>query len=81
MLSYEVFMALSLMGVVMLAGSFNLRAIVNAQQGICGSASPNSSAWSCSQWPGIAETHRVPFDLPEAESELVAGIPFGVFRA
>jgi NADH-quinone oxidoreductase subunit H len=85
MLSYEVFMGLSLMGVVMLAGSFNLRDIVEAQR----------EMWFC--FPqvlglliflvaGLAETHRLPFDLPEAESELVAGyhseysgMKFGMF--
>jgi NADH-quinone oxidoreductase subunit H len=85
MLSYEVFMGLSLMGVVILAGSFSLRDIVEAQ----------SNLWFC--FPqflglvifiiaGLAETHRLPFDLPEAESELVAGyhseysgIKFGMF--
>lgn len=85
MLSYEVFMGLSLMGVVLLAGSFNLADIVYAQQGL----------WFCVwQFPGlvvfviagIAHTHRLPFDLPEAESELVAGyhseysgMKFGMF--
>jgi NADH-quinone oxidoreductase subunit H len=85
MLTYEVFMGLSLMGVVMLAGSFNLRDIVEAQRGL----------WFCiPQFPGlvlfviagVAETHRLPFDLPEAESELVAGfhaeysgMKFGMF--
>jgi NADH-quinone oxidoreductase subunit H len=85
MLSYEVFMGLSLMGVVMLAGSFNLREIVEAQRGL----------WFCIPQflglvvflvAGIAETHRLPFDLPEAESELVAGyhseysgMKFGMF--
>ncbi|MGO8705697.1 MAG: NADH-quinone oxidoreductase subunit NuoH [Candidatus Brocadiia bacterium] len=72
MLSYEVFMGLSLMGVVTLAGSFNLSHIVNAQQRL----------WYCvPQLPGLviffiaglAEAHRLPFDLPEAEAELVAG--------
>jgi NADH-quinone oxidoreductase subunit H len=72
MLSYEVFMGLSLMGVVVLAGSFNLSEIVNAQRKL----------WFCiPQLPGLviffiaglAESHRLPFDLPEAESELVAG--------
>jgi NADH-quinone oxidoreductase subunit H len=85
MISYEVFMGLSLMGVVMLAGSFDLRDIVEAQRGL----------WFC--FPqffgmiifliaGIAETRRLPFDLPEAESELVAGfhseysgMKFGMF--
>jgi NADH-quinone oxidoreductase subunit H len=85
MLSYEVFMGLSLMGVVMLAGSFNLRVIVEAQRAM----------WFVVWQPigfiifliaGIAETHRLPFDLPEAESELVAGfhseysgMKFGMF--
>ena len=85
MLSYEVFMGLSLMGVVILAGSFNLSKIVEAQKNL----------WFCiPQFPGlvifviagIAETHRLPFDLPEAESELIAGfhseysgMKFGLF--
>jgi NADH-quinone oxidoreductase subunit H len=85
MLSYEVFMGLSLMGVVMLAGSFSLRDIVEAQ----------SKLWFCVPQflglvifiiAGLAEAHRLPFDLPEAESELVAGyhseysgIKFGMF--
>jgi NADH-quinone oxidoreductase subunit H len=85
MLSYEVFMGLSLMGVVMLSGSFNLFEIVEAQRGM----------WFCIPQflglvifliAGIAETHRLPFDLPEAESELVAGfhseysgMKFGMF--
>jgi len=85
MLSYEVFMGLSLMGVVMLAGSFSLRAIVEAQKGL----------WFCvPQFPGLviffvaglAEARRIPFDLPEAETELVAGyhteysgMKFGMF--
>jgi len=72
MVSYEVFMGLSLMGVVMIAGSFSLRDIVNAQKQI----------WFCiPQFLGLvvfliaalAETRRLPFDLPEAENELVAG--------
>jgi NADH-quinone oxidoreductase subunit H len=85
MLSYEVFMGLSLAGVVMMAGSFRLSAIVEAQQGL----------WFCIPQvlglviffiAGLAETHRLPFDLPEAESELVAGyhseysgMKFGMF--
>jgi NADH-quinone oxidoreductase subunit H len=85
MLSYEVFMGLSLMGVVLLAGSFSLRDIVAAQQHL----------WFCLPQllglliflvAGIAETRRLPFDLPEAESELVAGfhaeysgMKFGMF--
>ncbi len=70
--SYEVFMGLSVMGVVLLTGSFNLREIVLAQAG----------GWLIqSQFigffiflvAGIAESHRLPFDLPEAETELTAG--------
>lgn len=85
MLSYEVFLGLSLMGVVLLAGSFNLSDIVMAQRDM----------WFCiPQLPGLvifmiagfAESHRLPFDLPESESELVAGfhteysgMKFGLF--
>lgn len=85
LLSYEVFMGLSLMGSVALAGSFNLSDIVEAQR---------------DQWfivpqflgfvgffiAGLAEAHRAPFDMPEAEAELVAGyhaeysgMKFGMF--
>ncbi len=72
MVSYEVFMGLSLMGVVMLAGSFSTRVIVEAQRDL----------WFCIPQflglvtftiAGIAESHRLPFDLPEAEHELTAG--------
>ncbi len=85
MLAYEVFMGLSLMGVVMLAGSFRLSQIVEAQRGL----------WFCIPQvfgliafliAGLAEAHRLPFDLPESESELVAGfhseysgMKFGMF--
>lgn len=85
MIAYEVFMGLSLMGVVMLTGSFNLGEIVAAQKNM----------WFIVTQPlgfiiffiaGIAETHRLPFDIPEAESELIAGyhaeysgMKFGMF--
>lgn len=85
MLSYEVFMGLSLMGVVMLAGSFDLRAIVEAQRGLW-FAVPQILGLVTFAIAGIAETHRLPFDLPEAETELVAGfhteysgMKFGLF--
>ncbi|HYA31953.1 MAG TPA: NADH-quinone oxidoreductase subunit NuoH [Thermodesulfovibrionales bacterium] len=85
MLSYEVFMGLSLMGVVMLAGSFNLEDIVNAQRGMW-FCIPQLLGFIIFFIAGIAETHRLPFDLPEAESELVAGfhseysgMKFGMF--
>lgn len=84
-LSYEVFMGLSLMGVVMLAGSFDLREIVAAQQGLW-FAGPQVLGLAVFSIAGLAETHRLPFDLPEAESELVAGyhaeyssMKFGMF--
>jgi NADH-quinone oxidoreductase subunit H len=85
MLSYEVFMGLSLMGVVLLAGSFSLSDIVEAQRGL----------WFCIPQflglfifivAGFAETRRIPFDLPEAEAELVdgfhteySGMKFGMY--
>ncbi len=85
MLSYEVFMGLSLMGVVMLAGSFNLREIVEAQRHVW-FVVPQFVGFVVFFIAGIAETHRLPFDLPEAESELVAGyhseysgMKFGMF--
>ena len=85
MISYEVFMGLSLMGVVMLAGSFNLREIVEAQKGLWFCV-PQFFGFVVFLIAGLAETHRLPFDLPEAESELVAGyhseysgLKFGMF--
>jgi NADH-quinone oxidoreductase subunit H len=84
-ISYEVFMGLSVMGVVMLSGSLNLREIVEAQK-------DGWFVWR--QFLGffaftvaaVAESHRGPFDLPEAEHELVAGfhteysgMKFGMF--
>jgi len=81
MISYEVPLVMSLVGVVLLAGSLNLREIVAAQEDI----------WFIFLQPvgfivffiaAIAELNRVPFDLPEAESELVAGfhVEYSGFR-
>ncbi len=85
MLSYEVFMGLSLMGVVMQAGTFDLARIVEAQSGFW-FVVPQFLGFVVFFIAGIAETHRLPFDLPEAESELVAGyhseysgMKFGMF--
>ena len=72
MISYEVFMGLSLMGVVMTAGSFNLGAIVEAQRGLWFCV-PQFVGFVIFLIAGLAETRRMPFDLPEAENELVAG--------
>lgn len=85
MLSYEVFMGLSVAGVVMLAGSFNLREIVEAQRDGW-YIFPQILGFVVFMIAGIAETRRLPFDLPEAEAELVAGfhteysgLKFGLF--
>jgi NADH-quinone oxidoreductase subunit H len=85
MLSYEVFMGLSLMGVVLMAGSFNISDIVNAQKDLWFCV-PQFFGFVIFFVAGIAETHRLPFDLPEAENELVAGyhseysgMKFGMF--
>jgi NADH-quinone oxidoreductase subunit H len=85
MLTYEVFMGLSLMGVVMMTDSFNLSAIVEAQHKVW-FVFPQFVGFVVFLLAGIAETHRLPFDIPEAESELVAGyhseysgMKFGMF--
>lgn len=85
MLSYEVFMGLSLMGVVALTGSFSLSDIVSAQQRIW-FVIPQFLGFVVFVVAGIAETRRLPFDLPESDSELLAGfhteysgMKFGMF--
>jgi len=74
MVSYEVALGFSIIGVLMLAGTLSLVNIVEAQR--------NAGVWYVFLQPigfilfficGVAETNRAPFDLPEAESELVAG--------
>ncbi|MBT5331546.1 MAG: NADH-quinone oxidoreductase subunit NuoH [Porticoccaceae bacterium] len=72
MVSYEVFMGLSLMGVVMLAGTFDLRQVVLSQQDGW-YIFPQFIGAFIFLIAGIAESHRTPFDLPEAEHELTAG--------
>ncbi|HYW82260.1 MAG TPA: NADH-quinone oxidoreductase subunit NuoH [Spirochaetia bacterium] len=72
MVSYEVFMGLSLMGVVLMAGSFSMQDIVTAQKGLW-NVVPQFVGFVVFFVAGLAETRRIPFDLPEAESELVAG--------
>ncbi|MGA2631716.1 MAG: NADH-quinone oxidoreductase subunit NuoH [Terriglobia bacterium] len=72
MISYELALGLAVVGVVLVSGSLSLREIVNQQHGL----------WNIIRQPvgfllyftaAIAETNRTPFDLPEAESELVGG--------
>ncbi len=72
MISYELSLGLAIVSVVLIAGSLSLREIVEQQQGM----------WNIVRQPlgfllyftaAIAETNRTPFDLPEAESELVGG--------
>ena len=72
MVSYEVFMGLALMGVVVQAGSFSLRDIVEAQDGLW-FCIPQFVGFVVFVVAGLAETRRIPFDLPEADNELVAG--------
>lgn len=71
-LSYEVFMGLALMGVVAMTGSFNMRDIVNAQEGLWFIV-PQFFGFCTFLVAGIAVTHRHPFDQPEAEQELADG--------
>lgn len=72
MVTYEVFMGLSLMGVIIHVGSFSLVDIVNAQEDLW-FVVPQFLGFVIFMIAGIAETHRLPFDLPEAEHELTAG--------
>src|SRR5438552_5863185 len=79
MISYELALGLSLVGVLILSGTFSLRSIVDSQSG--------TWFWHIPKWyifpqliaffiylmAAYAETNRIPFDLPEAETELVAG--------
>jgi len=85
MLSYEVFMGLALVGVVIIAGSFRLTDIVEAQRQVW-FIIPQFPGFVLFLIAGVAEARRLPFDLAEAESELIAGfhseyssMKFGMF--
>lgn len=78
MISYELALTLSVVGVLLIAGDFSLRGIVEKQTGsgqglLSWNIFPQVIGFLCFFIAAIAETNRVPFDLPEAESELVAG--------
>jgi len=80
MVSYEISLGLSLVGVLIMAGSFSLTDIVHAQQGHFWGFIPRWNIFTgqiigffCYLMAAYAETNRIPFDLPEAETELVAG--------
>ena len=71
-LSYEVFLGLSLMGIVAQTGSFNMRDIVEAQSNVW-NIIPQFFGFVTFAFAGVAVTHRHPFDQPEAEQELADG--------
>jgi NADH-quinone oxidoreductase subunit H len=73
LVSYEVSLALSALGVVLMGQSLSLVDIVNKQQATLWFFIPQFVGMVCFFFGGIAETSRAPFDLPEAEQELVAG--------
>jgi len=73
LISYEVSLALSVLGVVLMAGSLSLVEIVERQQETIWYAAPQLVGLLVFFIAGVAETNRPPFDLPEAETELVAG--------
>jgi NADH-quinone oxidoreductase subunit H len=73
LVSYEVSLALSVLGVVIMAGTLSLTEIVAAQDDTWWYAAPQFVGLIVFLLAGTAETARAPFDLPEAEQELVAG--------
>lgn len=72
LISYEIPLALSILGVILMAGSMNIVEIVEAQKNMWFIV-PQIIGFSVFIIAAMAELSRVPFDLPEAESELVAG--------
>jgi len=83
MISYELSLTMSVVGVILMAGTFNLSEIVTSQQGfhwgflprwnLIGAPMPQLLGFLLFFTSAVAETNRSPFDLAEAESELVAG--------
>jgi NADH-quinone oxidoreductase subunit H len=87
LVSYEVSFGLAVLGVILMAGSLSVVEIVEAQQRDLWFVGPQIVGFLCFFVAGIAETNRAPFDLPEAEQELVAGyhteysgMRFGLFQ-
>jgi NADH-quinone oxidoreductase subunit H len=89
--SYEIILGLSLVGIFMLSGSLNLGDIVHEQQRALEIGPFSISNWYILSQPlafvlfliaAVAETNRAPFDLPEAETELVSGFhtEYSAFR-
>jgi NADH-quinone oxidoreductase subunit H len=72
LISYEVAMGLALFGVILMAGSLSLVSIVEAQDSVW-YILPQIVGFLCFMVAGFAETNRAPFDLPEADAELVQG--------
>jgi NADH-quinone oxidoreductase subunit H len=88
LVSYEVSLALSVLGVVLMGQSLNLQAIVDKQQATVWFFLPQFVGLLVFMFGAIAETSRPPFDLPEADTELVAGyhteysgMRWGLFQA
>jgi len=88
LVSYEVSLALSVLGVVLMGQSLNLQAIVDKQQATVWFFIPQFIGLCVFMLGGVAETSRPPFDLPEADTELVAGyhteysgMRWGLFQA
>ena len=73
MISYEIAMGLSTIPVILLAGNVSLTTIVQQQSHMGWNVLSLTVAWFTFLVASFAETNRLPFDLPEAESELVAG--------
>ena len=91
MISYELILGLSLVGIFMLSGSLSLRESCEAQQQTLEIGPLEISNWYILSQPlafvlfliaAVAETNRAPFDLPEAETELVSGFhtEYSAFR-
>jgi NADH-quinone oxidoreductase subunit H len=72
-ISYELSLGLALIGVIMIAGTLRLNGIVQAQQNFVWFIVPQFLGFCVYCVAAVAEVNRAPFDLPEAEQELVAG--------